>query len=73
MFQYHVKWDYDGEMRENHGLVGAMCYTEATERIVKRYGEREVTELRLEPVNDDDYIVEYASGTHDLTQMFEDF
>ena len=73
MFQYHVKWDYDGEMRENHGLVGAMCYTEATERIVKRYGEREIAELRLESVNDDDYIVEYANDTCNLTQMLEDF
>lgn len=73
MFQYHVKWYYDGEMRENHGLVGAMCYAEATERIVKRYGENEVAELRLESMNDCDYIIEYAGGTHDLTQMFEDF
>lgn len=73
MFQYHVKWYYDGEMCENHGLVGAMSYAEATERIVKRYGEKEVVELRLESMNDDDYIIEYADGTHDLTQMFEDF
>lgn len=73
MFQYHVKWNYDGEMRENHGLVGATCYAEATERIAKRYGEREVVELRLESMNDDDYIIEYAGGTYDLTQMLEDF
>ena len=73
MFQYHVKWDYDGEIRENHGLVGATCYAEAAERIAKRYGEREVVGLHLESMNDDDYIIEYASGTRDLTHMFEDF
>ena len=73
MFQYHVKWYYDGEMRESHGLVGAMCYAEATERIAKRYGEREVVGLRLESMNDNDYIIEYANGTHDLTEVFSDF
>lgn len=73
MFQYHVKWYYDGEMRENHGLVGAECYAEATQRITKRYGEDEVAELRLESMNDDDYIIEYANGTHDLTLMFEEY
>lgn len=73
MFQYHVKWDYDGEMCENHGLVGATSYAEATGRITKRYGENEVIELRLESMNDDDYIIEYTGDTHDLTQVFEDF
>lgn len=73
MFQYHVKWSYNGEMRENHGLVGAECYAEATQRIVKRYGEDEVAELRLEAMNSDDYIIEYANNTRDLTQEFEDF
>lgn len=73
MFQYHVKWYYDGEMRENHGLVGAECYAEATQRVTKRYGEDEVAELRLECMNDSGYIIEYATDTRDLTQAFEDF
>ena len=68
MFEFEVKW-YSGEEITNRGLVAALNYREATEKLLEFFDEDDVLSFSLKFLTDSSVVC----YNEKLTTSFEEF
>lgn len=59
VYKYSVKWDFDGKIKLEEGLVFATHYADATTRTMNLFGEDEVLSLTLSCISENIDLVSF--------------
>ena len=46
-YKYSVKWDFDGDVKREEGLVNASCYANAVSDVMELFSEDEVYSIEV--------------------------
>ena len=59
-YKYSVKWDFDGDIKREEGLVNAICYANAVSDVMELFSEEEVYSIEVTVISDNRNMLSFS-------------